>query len=155
GPVLGGLLGHYGPRIPFFAAAGLTFLNFLYGYFIVPESLKPENRRPFNWKNANPIGSFKHIGRYPQIQPLVICIFLINVAAHAVQSTWSYYTMERFGWNERMVGYSLGFIGVLLTIVQAGLIRIIIPKLGIPKSIIFGLLLNSVSFLLMGFAGST
>ncbi len=155
GPVVGGILGHYGPRIPFFAAAGLTFLNFLYGYFIVPESLKPENRRPFNWKNANPIGSFKHIGRYPQIQPLVICIFLINVAAHAVQSTWSYYTMERFGWNERMVGYSLGFIGVLLTIVQAGLIRIIIPKLGIPKSIIFGLLLNSVSFLLMGFAGST
>ncbi|MVZ65382.1 MFS transporter [Sphingobacterium sp. DK4209] len=154
GPVLGGLLGHYGPRVPFYAAAGLTFFNFLYGYFLVPESLKPENRRAFSWKNANPIGSFRHIGRYVHIQPLVICIFLINIAAHAVQSTWSYYTMERFQWNERMIGYSLGFIGVLLTIVQAGLIRIIIPKLGIPKSITFGILLSSISFLTMAFAGS-
>ncbi len=85
-------------------------------------------------------------------QTLVICIFLINVAAHAVQSTWSYFTMEKFQWNERMVGYSLGFIGVLLTIVQAGLIRIIIPKLGIAKSIIIGLLLNAGSLIAMGLA---
>lgn len=155
GPVLGGVLGHYGSRIPFFAAAGLSFLNFLYGYFVVPESLKKENRRNFRWINANPIGSFRHIGKYPQIQALVICIFLINVAAHAVQSTWSYFTMEKFHWDERMVGYSLGFIGILLTIVQAGLIRIIIPKLGIPKAIVLGLLLNSISLLAMGIAPNT
>ena len=155
GPVLGGVIGHYGPRYPFFAAAGLTFLNFLYGYFIIPESLPKENRRKFHWRNANPIGSFRHLNRYPQILPLVVCIFLLNVAAHAVQSTWSYFTMEKFQWDERMVGYSLGFIGVLLTIVQAGLIRLIIPKFGIAKSIVLGLLLNCFSLFAMGTVQST
>ncbi|MHC8947358.1 TCR/Tet family MFS transporter [Sphingobacterium hungaricum] len=155
GPVIGGILGHYGPRVPFFAAAALSFFNFVYGYFVVPESLKPENRRNFEWKNANPIGSFRHIRNYPKILPLVFCIFLINIAAHAVQSTWSYYTMEKFLWNERIVGYSLGFIGILLTIVQAGLIRIIIPKLGLPKSIVLGLLLTAISLPLFGIASQT
>ncbi|MGJ1287043.1 TCR/Tet family MFS transporter [Sphingobacterium spiritivorum] len=152
GPVLGGLLGHYGPRVPFFAAGAISFINFVYGYFMVPESLKPENRRPFQWKNANPVGAFRYIAKYPQIKSLIVCIFLINVAAHAVQSTWSYYTMERYAWNERMVGISMGFIGVLLAIVQAGLLRIIIPKLGLPKSIVIGLSLYVISFPLMAFS---
>lgn len=155
GPVLGGVLGHYGPRVPFFAAAGLTFLNFIYGYFVVPESLKPELRRPFTWKNANPIGSFRHIARYPVIIPLFICVFLVNIAVHAVQSTWSYFTMEKFQWTERMVGYSLGFIGILLTIIQAGLLRVIIPRIGVPRSIITGLLLYSISLPLFGLATSS
>ena len=152
GPVLGGILGHYGARIPFYAAAGLCFINFAYGYFVVPESLKPELRRPFQWKSANPIGAFKHIYSYPHILPLIVCIFLVNMAANAVQSTWSYYTMEKFQWNEKLVGISLGFIGTLLMIVQAGLIRIIIPKLGLRKSILISLLLYSVTFPLYGLA---
>lgn len=152
GPVLGGLLGHYGARVPFFAAAGLCFLNFAYGFFVVPESLKPEHRRPFNWKAANPIGAFLHIKSHPAILPLIACIFLINIATHAVQTTWSYYTMEKFSWDEKMVGLSLGFIGTLLMIVQAGLIRVIVPKLGNSKSIILGILLYMVSFPLFGFA---
>jgi len=155
GPVIGGILGHYGPRVPFFAAASLTFLNFLYGYFVVPESLPKEHRRNFRWINANPIGSFRHIKKYPIIMPLVVCIFLINIAAHAVQSTWSYFTMEKFHWNERMVGYSLGVIGILLTIVQAGLIRVIIPKLGLAKSIVTGLFLNCISLFAFGIVDTT
>jgi len=152
GPVLGGLLGQYGPRVPFFAAAAISFFNFAYGYFFVPESLNKEHRRPFNLKNANPVGTFRHFAKYPLIKPLIICIFLINVAAHAVQSTWSYYTMERYGWDEKMVGISMGFIGVLLAVVQAGLLRIIIPKLGLPKSIIFGFGLYVLAFPLMAFS---
>lgn len=152
GPVLGGVLGHYGPRIPFFAAAALSFLNFLYGWFIVPESLPKEKRRPFSWRQANPVGSFRHIRRFPEIGTLVICIFLVNIAAHAVQSTWSYYTMERYGWGERMVGLSLGFIGLLLAIVQAGLLRIIIPKFGSERSVVIGMFLYTVSLPIMGFA---
>ncbi len=152
GPVLGGLLGQYGPRVPFFAAAVISFLNFAYGYLLVPESLKKENRRPFVLKNANPIGAFKHFAKYPLIKPLIVCIFLINVAAHAVQSTWSYYTMERYGWDERMVGISMGFIGVLLAVVQAGLLRIIIPKLGLPKSIVIGFGLYVFAFPMMAFS---
>jgi len=155
GPVIGGILGYYDPRLPFFAAAGLSFLNFVYGYLVVPESLKPSNRRNFEWRNANPISSFQHILNYPKIIPLVLCIFLINIAAHAVQSTWPYYTIEKFHWNEQMVGYSLGFIGIMLTIVQAGLIRIIIPKFGLPKSITLGLLLTAISLPLMGLATQT
>ncbi|TDS16042.1 TCR/Tet family MFS transporter [Sphingobacterium paludis] len=155
GPVIGGLLGQYGARIPFFAAGGLSLLNFIYGYFVVPESLKEENRRSFSWRNANPVGAFRHMAKYPQIYALVACIFLVNIAAHAVQSTWSYYTMEKFQWDEKMVGISLGFIGTLLTIVQAGLLRIAIPKLGLPRSILIGLLLHSISLPLIGLANST
>lgn len=154
GPVLGGILGHYGARIPFFAAAALSLINFIYGYFVVPESLAKENRRPFDWKKANPVGSFKHIRRFPEIGTLVICIALVNLAAHAVQGTWPYFTMERFGWTERMVGISLGFMGLLLAIVQAGLLRIIIPKLGSEKSVILGLSLYTIAFPLIAFANS-
>lgn len=152
GPVLGGVLGQYGSRIPFFAAAGLSLLNFIYGYFVVPESLAKEKRRPFHWAKANPIGSFRHIRRFPQIGPLVVCIGLVNVAAHAVQSTWPYYTMERYQWDERMVGLSLGFIGLLLAIVQAGLLRVLIPRIGSQRSVLIGLSLYTVSLPLMAFA---
>lgn len=155
GPVIGGLLGHYGARIPFFAAGALSLFNFIYGYFVVPESLTKENRRSFSWRNANPIGAFKHMKRYPQIYALLSCIILINLAAHAVQSTWSYYTMEKFSWDEKMVGISLGFIGILLTIVQAGLLRIIIPKLGLSKSILIGLFLLTVALPLIGLVSSS
>src|SRR5690606_4155162 len=152
GPVLGGFLGHYGPRVPFFAAAALTFLNFVYGFFVVPESLPTEKRRPFDWKKANPVGTLKHIRKFPAIGTLVICIALVNIAAHAVQSTWPYYTMERYQWNERMVGLSLGFIGLLLAIVQAGLLRVIIPKIGVQRSVIIGLSLYTISLPIMGLA---
>jgi DHA1 family tetracycline resistance protein-like MFS transporter len=152
GPVIGGLLGHYGPRVPFFAAAALSFANFAYGYFMVPESLDKAHRRPFDWKKANPIGSFKHIRKFPEIGILVVCIALVNIAAHAVQSTWSYYTMEKFAWNEQMVGISLGFIGLLLAIVQAVLLRFIIPALGASRAVIVGLSLYTIALPLMAYA---
>jgi len=152
GPVLGGILGQYSSRLPFFAAAGLCLLNLLYGYFVVPESLKPELRRPFDWKTSNPIGTFAHINTYPQILPLMVCIFLVNISANAVQTTWSYYTMEKFQWDERMVGLSLGFVGTLLMIVQAGLIRIAIPKLGLKNAILLGLTLYLIAYSLFGIA---
>lgn len=122
---------------------------------MIPESLPKNQRRRFQWINANPAGSFRHLKRYPLVLPLVTCIFLLNIAAHSVQSSWSYYTMEKFQWDERMVGYSLGFIGVFLTIVQAGLIRIIVPKLGLPKSILIGLFLICISLFAIGQARST
>ena len=104
GPVVGGFLGQYGSRVPFYAAAILCFLNFLYGFFILPESLSQEKRRKFDWKRANPIGSFKFLRRYPQISGLAIALILIYVAGHAVQSNWSFFTMYKFGWEEKDVG---------------------------------------------------
>ncbi|KAA5540608.1 TCR/Tet family MFS transporter [Adhaeribacter rhizoryzae] len=152
GPVIGGVLGQYGSRVPFLAAAALTLLNWLYGYFILPESLKPENRRPFSWRRANPIGALQHLKKYPVITGLIGSLVLIYIAAHATQSTWTYYTMEKFRWDEAMVGYSLGAIGVLVGVVQGGLIRVINPKLGQKRLVYFGLLLYTVGYVLFAFA---
>ena len=155
GPVLGGLLGSIGPRVPFYAAAILTLLNWLYGYFVLPESLKKENRREFDWKRANPVGSLLHLKKYPALGGLIISIILIYIAAHAVQSNWSFYTMYKFSWNEKMVGYSLALVGILVAAVQAGLIRVIGPRLGNERSVYIGLALYALGMFLFGFASQT
>jgi len=152
GPALGGMLSTLGPRVPFLASAILTFLNWIYGYFILPESLPKENRRAFEWKRANPVGSLVHLRKYPAVAGLVVSLVLIYIAVHAVQSTWAYYNMKKFNWDEKWVGYSLAFVGLMITIVQAGLIRLIIPKFGQSKSLYMGLFLYSIGMLLFGLA---
>ena len=152
GPVLGGLLGQFGTRVPFIAAAILCMLNFLYGYFILPESLDKDKRRPFELKRANPIGAFLHLKKYPNLIGLVLAIFILYVGSHAVQSNWNYFTMYQFNWDEKMVGISLGIIGLLVGIVQGGLIRWINPKIGNVKSIYFGLALYTIGMFLFAFA---
>lgn len=152
GPALGGFLAKYGVKAPFIAAAALTFLNWLYGYFILPESLAPENRRKFDWKRANPVGSLKFFLDYKIILGLVTSIVLLYIASHAVQSTWAFYTMEKFSWDEDMVGYSLAVVGLMVGVVQGWLIRFILPKLGQERSIYVGLGLYAIGFLLFGIA---
>ena len=152
GPVLGGLIGQYGARVPFMAAAGFSFVNWLYGYFILPESLKPENRRKFEWSRANPLGSFKNLKRYPVIYGLIASLGLVYIAVHAVQSNWSFYVIEKFGWNEAEIGYSLGAVGLLSAIVMGYLIRFIIPKLGQKRGVYVGLFLYAIGFTLYAFA---
>jgi DHA1 family tetracycline resistance protein-like MFS transporter len=152
GPVIGGLLGQFGSRVPFYAAAILCMLNFLYGYFILPESLSQENRREFQWKRANPITAFTRLKKYPSLIGLIIAIFLLYVGSHAVHSNWSFYTMYRFNWNEKMVGISLGVVGLLVGLVQGGLIRWTSPRLGNEKSIYIGLMLYTIGMLLFAFA---
>lgn len=154
GPALGGLLAGLGLRAPFYAAAGLCLLNALYGYFILPESLKKENRRPFQWKKANPVGSLLFLRRTPGIGGLAVCFFLIYLAAQAVQGNWSFFTMYRFGWKEGMVGASLAVVGVLVGAVQGGLTRVLNPKLGDEKSIYLGLFLYSLGLALFAIAPS-
>ena len=138
GPMIGGVLGQYGDRIPFLFAAGLTLVNWLYGMFILPESLPADKRRKFEWSKANPVGSLLHLKKYPAVAGLIISLTLIYIGAHAVQSTWSYYTIEKFKWDSAMVGYSLAFVGLMIAIVQGGLIRVAIPKLGQSKSLFTG-----------------
>ncbi len=152
GPIIGGLLGSFGPRVPFIAAAVLCFLNFLWGYFILPESLDKTHRREFDWKRANPIGSLLHLKKYPDIGNLIIAMILVYLAAHAVQSNWSFYTIERFSWNERMIGISLGVVGLLVGLVQGVLTRFVNPKLGNARSIYIGLILYSIGMFLFGIA---
>lgn len=152
GPAIGGFLADYGVRAPFFAAAGLTFINWLYGFFVLPESLKPENRRKFEWKRANPIGTLRFFLRYKVILGMVVSIVLLYLAAHAIQSTWAFYTMHKFNWSEAWVGYSLAFVGLLIGLVQGLLIRWIIPKLGQVRAIYVGLAIYALGFFLFGFA---
>ena len=152
GPVLGGVLGHYGSRVPFYAAAVLCLVNFVYGYFILPESLDRDKRRPFDWKRANPVGSLKFLRKHPEISGMTVALILIYIAGHAVQSNWSFFTMYQFGWTERMVGISLGVVGLMTGLVQGLLIRWINPKIGNEKSILYGLALYSVGMLLYAFA---
>jgi MFS transporter, DHA1 family, tetracycline resistance protein len=152
GPGLGGLLAGFGIRAPFYAAAGLCLLNFLYGYFILPESLDKEHRRPFEWKKANPLGSLRFLRRAPTIAGLALCYFLIYLAAMSVQGNWNYFTMYRFHWTEKLVGISLAVVGLLVGVVQAGLTRIVNPKLGNEKSIYIGLLLYTLGLVLFAFA---
>lgn len=155
GPVIGGFLGSFGSRVPFMVAAGLSFANCMYGYFVLPESLSKENRRPFNCKRANPLGSLKQLSRYPGLGRLIIAFFLVYVASHAVQSNWSFFSIEKFNWTEKMIGISLGVVGLLVAIVQGGLIRIINPRLGNEKSVYIGLLLYAAGLLLFSFASQS
>ena len=155
GPVIGGVLGQYGSRIPFYAAAVLCMLNFLYGYFILPESLSKDKRRPLNLKRANPIGAFLNLKKHPSLYGFSIALFLIFVASHAVESNWSYFTMYKFNWDEKMVGISLGVVGILVSIVQGGLIRWINPILGNEKSIYVGMALYSIGMFLFAFASNS
>lgn len=153
GPLLGGLVSHYwGIRAPFFVAAGLVGLNWLYGFFILPESLGEEHRRPFDWKRANPIGSLMRLGHYPVILSLVASLVCIYIAGFANQSTWTYITMAKFNWDERMVGFSLAFVGLMTGLVQGVLTRILIPQLGQSRSVYVGLGFYTIGFLLFAFA---
>jgi DHA1 family tetracycline resistance protein-like MFS transporter len=155
GPSLGGILGEHGTRIPFWVSAGLALLNWLYGYFILPESLLPENRRKFDIKRANPIGSLMNLKKYPYVLALVLSLFLVNVSNFATQGTWSFYGIEKFSWSKLEVGLSLGFVGLMVAIVQGGLIRVIIPKLGQERSLFLGLAINALGLAAFAFASSS
>jgi MFS transporter, DHA1 family, tetracycline resistance protein len=155
GPIIGGLLGSLGPRIPFMVAAGLSLINFLYGYFVLPESLGEENRRAFDIKRANPLGALIQLKKYPSLGGLVFCFILIYMASHAVQSNWSFFAIEKFNWSEKMIGISLGVVGVLIGLVQGVLIKYSHKKLGNNKSVYAGLLLYALGLTLFAFASQS
>lgn len=152
GPGLGGLLGELGPRVPFIAAAFLTFMNVVYGYFVLPESLSKEHRRPFEWKRANPLGSLLQLKKYKGVGGLIVSLIFIYISAHAVQSTWTFFNIEKFHWSNALMGISLTVVGLLVALVQGVLIRYTNPKLGDEKSIYVGLGLYSLGLLLFAFA---
>ena len=155
GPAIGGLLTGWGIRAPFYAAATLSLLNWLYGYFVLPESLSKENRRRFEWKRANPMGSLLHLKKYPAVAGLILALTLVYLGSHAVQSNWSYFTAYRFQWTPKTIGISLAVVGVLVATVQAGLIRLITPIIGNERSIYFGLLLYAIGMFLFAIASES
>jgi DHA1 family tetracycline resistance protein-like MFS transporter len=152
GPIIGGFVSDLGTRAPFMVAGGLTILNWLYGYFVLPESLSIENRRKFDWRRANPIGALVNLRRFPMIVGLVAALFLLYISSFSTQGTWTYYTKEKFGWSEREVGLSLTFVGVMIALVQGFLTRILIPKLGTRRAIYVGFMFSILGSLAYCFA---
>jgi len=152
GPTLGGLLGEWHIRAPFFAAAGFALINTLYGWFVLKETLAPENRRAFDWRRANPVGAFLQIRRYPLLGGLILTVFLYNLGHHVYPANWSFYTIEKFDWTPRDVGLSMGFVGILMAVVQGGLIRIVIPKLGAPRAALLGFASAAMAYIGIGLA---
>jgi DHA1 family tetracycline resistance protein-like MFS transporter len=152
GPAVGGLLGQLGPRAPFFAAASLSLVNFAYGVFVLPESLAPDKRRPFDWRRANPLGTLLQMRRLPVVGEVLVALFLWQLAHQVMPATWSYYTMLRFGWSEALVGASFAFVGLVMAASQATLPRLMVPRLGEARAAGLGLTIGGLGFLGYGFA---
>nr|WP_319385757.1 TCR/Tet family MFS transporter [uncultured Roseibium sp.] len=146
GPMIGGFLGEFGPRAPFFAAAALSFVNFLFGYFMLPETLKPENRRSFDWKRANPLGALKQVAKFPAVRTLLLAVFLFDIAHYVYPAVWSFYAQEVFAWTPADIGLSLAFVGIGFAFVQGYLIRVLEPKLGPGRTLLIALSANLVAF---------
>ena len=152
GPVIGGLLGTFGPRMPFYVAAGLALANALYGFFIIPETLKPENRRPFSWARANTLGAFAHLRSVPSALVLAAILFFHQMAHFVLPSVWSFYVIEKFQWTTAEVGYSLGAAGIFMVIVQGGLIGKVIAKIGSERAAYAGLVFAALGYVGYAFA---
>ena len=153
GPALGGLLAAYGTRAPFFAAAGLALANVVYGWFAVPESLAAADRRPFDWRRANVWGSLVRLRALrPAVLMLASATFLWSFAQMSLQATWNYYTLARFGWSVRAVGWSLAAIGVSAIFAQAVLTRVLVPRFGERRLVVWGALSSIAAYLVYGIA---
>jgi DHA1 family tetracycline resistance protein-like MFS transporter len=152
GPAMGGVLGEYSPRLPFIVAGCLTMANWIYGCFVLPESLAPENRRPFSWANANPIGSLALLARHPMLLGLAAAFFVLSVAHQVYPSTWALYTEFRFQWTPKLIGWSLALVGFCAALVQGGLVRKVMPKIGEHRAILIGVLFATVAFIGYGMA---
>ena len=146
GPVIGGFLGEFGPRTPFFATAGIAFANALFGWLAMPETLPAEDRRPFRLARANPLGAIRQVGHFPVVAGMLGAYFLYVLAHDSLPVIWAFYTMERYDWGPREVGFSLAVVGVCMLLVQGILIRKIIPLWGSQRSAYVGLVLAAIAF---------
>jgi len=155
GPLLGGVFSTFGTRAPFIAAACLSLLNWLYGYFILPESLKPENRRPFDIKRANPFGAFVQLRKSKHVRILIVGMFMLYLAGQVMPAIWPFYTKFMYHWSDREIGYSLAFVGIMVSIVQGGLIKWSQNKFGTTNAIYIGLVLYVVGLSLFAFANQS
>ncbi len=155
GPLLGSLFGTFGNRAPFIAAAGFSLLNFLFGYFVLPESLKPENHRAFSWSRANPFGTLKQLRKHKAVINLILVLFILNVAGQVMPSIWTFFCIERFSWTKSMIGLSLAFVGVAVSVVQGGLIGMISKKLGVKRTVFLGLIFYLIGFFLFALANQS
>lgn len=152
GPSLGGLLGGYWIRLPFFVSAALALVNWLYGYFILPESLPPEKRSAFSLERANPLGTLRRLRTYPIVAGLAAAFACMSLAQRGLENVWVLYTGYRFGWEEYTNGLALGLVGLTAAIVQGGLIRPAVKRFGERGAVLLGLTVSICAFACYGLA---
>jgi DHA1 family tetracycline resistance protein-like MFS transporter len=139
GPAIGGLLGELGPRVPFFVAAAVSMVNFVYGWFVLPETLAPENRRRFEWWRANPFGAFRVFATYPGVLPMCLVLGMFFFATSVYPAIWAFWGIARFGWSEAMVGGTLAIFGVIMAAFQGGLTGRFVAAFGEYRTALIGL----------------
>ena len=154
GPALGGIAGSFDPRLPFWIAAGLSLLNGVYGLLILPESLPPEKRAPFNWRLANPIGSLMLLRSHPKLTGLAIVSFLEHLAHASLPNIAVLYMMYRYSWSEQTVGFVMALVGLCSMVVQGALIGPSVKHLGESRAMIVGLVFGVAGFAAFGLAAT-
>lgn len=155
GPMLGGLLAEFGSRAPFYAAAALAFANMLFGYFVLPETVTAANKRPFEWRRANPFGAFRQMKKLPGMFPMLMAFLLLSIAFFVYPSIWAFFGRAQFNWDARMVGLSLAGYGFGIVIIQGVLIRPILKRFGERVTAIFGMCMHLLTFLVYPFMTET
>ena len=153
GPVMGGILGEFDPRAPFFAAAALALLNFCYGFFVLPESLEEEHRRPFVPSRSNPFGAVKHFSKLPHVSWFLVSAGVFFLAHTVYPSTWPIHGEIRYDWSPKEIGLSLGLVGLGAAVVQAGLIGIALKRFGAVRTALYGIIINALALFAYAFAG--
>ncbi|MEY2493624.1 MAG: transporter, family, tetracycline resistance protein [Verrucomicrobiota bacterium] len=154
GPALGGLLGNSDPRLPFWVAGGLSLANALYGYFVLPESLPAEKRKPFTMRRANPIGSLALLRSHPELFRLATIQF-IGYIAHEVFNVWALYTIFRYGWKEGTIGLSLALVGLCSVVISTGLVQPMVSRFGERRTLYIGQFFGALGMALAGLARTT
>lgn len=155
GPLVGGMLAEFGSRAPFYAAAAITLANFLFGYFVLPETVNTANRRSFDWRRANPFGAFSQMKKLPGLLPMLMVFLLLSIAFFVYPSVWAFFGRAQFNWDARMVGLSLAAYGLGIVIIQGLLIGPILNSLGEKRTAIFGMCIHLLSFLVYPFMSET
>jgi DHA1 family tetracycline resistance protein-like MFS transporter len=145
GPALGGLLGGVDLRFPFYAAAAVAGLNTLYGLFFLPESHPQDKRRAFQWADTNPLGWVAAVRKFPMVSSLAVATFFSGLGMMCLHSNWVLYTNYKFQWTPAQVGASLAVVGLCSAVVQGGLIRVLMPRVGERRAIVYGLALGAVA----------
>ncbi len=152
GPVIGGALGSVSLRLPYAVAAALNLGNFLFGLLVLPETLKPEARRPFSLRRSNPLGSIATLTRNATLRGLGLTVACGFMAQGILQSVWALSGQARFGWSTREIGLSLGLVGVCMAVVQGGLVRVLMRRFSERQLISVGLAIGALAFLAIGLA---
>nr|QBB78489.1 hypothetical protein [uncultured organism] len=144
GPVLGGILGAIDLHLPFLVAAGLSFVDLVFTFFVLPESLDAEHRKEFAWSRANPLGALRELGRYGDVAGLMAVYILAMFANRVSEMTWVLFSTYRFHWGPKEIGISLAAVGVMFVVGQGFLVRLLLPRIGERRAIVMGLLVSAV-----------